>query len=251
MMIYIFCSIMLTACQQLPSQAGKTVQGKAFIHRVIEQRVDNDTLTVYIEGDGRPWRSRYKKAHNPSSKKPPLYPLMLKTSGSSLYLGRPCYFVEDDAHCSNEWWTEQRYSETVVSSMNAVLNSYSQHYKKLVFIGHSGGATLAVLLAARQAKTSAVITIAGNLDILAWTQYHGYSPLTGSLNPIDQTPLTANICQVHVIAAQDQVIQERWIRAYSQKQQGSKIFILTLKDSAHNDFAKNWQDITKAMQQCQ
>jgi hypothetical protein len=49
--------------------------------------------------------------------------------------------------------------------------------------GHSGGGALSVLLADRISGVRGLVTIAGNLDTEAWTQLHGYSPLSGSLNP--------------------------------------------------------------------
>ena len=36
-------------------------------------------------------------------------------------------------------------------------------------------------------NVAAVVTVGANLDIDAWTQYHGYLPLTGSLNPATST----------------------------------------------------------------
>jgi hypothetical protein len=44
---------------------------------------------------------------------------------------------------------------------------------------------VASLVAARRHDVVRLVTVAGNLDHLAWTTLHGVSPLTGSLNPAD------------------------------------------------------------------
>jgi alpha-beta hydrolase superfamily lysophospholipase len=49
---------------------------------------------------------------------------------------------------------------------------------------HSGGATIAVLAAQRGLPVAGIVAIAPNLDPQAWTTLHAYSPLDGSLNPV-------------------------------------------------------------------
>ena len=56
-------------------------------------------------------------------------------------------------------------------------------YQNLVIIGHSGGGTLAALLACEFPVTPTLITLAANLDIQRWAEIHSWSPLTGSQNP--------------------------------------------------------------------
>jgi hypothetical protein len=60
-----------------------------------------------------------------------------------------------------------------------------------------------MLIAAKLANTSRVVTLAGNLDIQAWAQHHAYSPLNGSLNPATQPALPATISQIHLIGDAD------------------------------------------------
>ncbi|NRB39695.1 MAG: hypothetical protein HRU20_14720 [Pseudomonadales bacterium] len=164
---WLITTLCLSACQQLPCDQGHVFQSSPFKHRIIHNHKTGHLLTVYIEGDGAPWRSRYVKADNPSPTYPLLLPIMLADKKPALYLGRPCYYVEDTA-CSSIWWTEQRYAESIVNSMSVALKSQSKNFQHLIFIGLSGGATLATLLAAKHAKTIGLITIAGNLDIERW-----------------------------------------------------------------------------------
>ena len=246
----------MAGCQQLPSNHGSVVTGLNFKHRIVKgayfhsPNKSANTLRIYIEGDGRPWTSRFQKAQDPSSKTPSLYPIMMADTQAALYLGRPCYFVTSDNACSPIWWTEKRYHQAIVNSMLIALQKNSTQFSRIIFIGHSGGATLAALLAPLEPRTAALITIAGNLDITHWAQYHAYSPLEGSINPIKQAPLAKQICQLHVIAANDAVIQASWIKNYMQLQTESQPFSLLLKKSSHNSYGTYWADIEKAITQC-
>jgi pimeloyl-ACP methyl ester carboxylesterase len=75
--------------------------------------------------------------------------------------------------------------------MASVINDQieSNSTKNIVLIGYSGGGALSILIAPKIKHLAGVITIAANLDTLAWTTLHGYEPLTDSLNPVDSEPL--------------------------------------------------------------
>ena len=51
--------------------------------------------------------------------------------------------------------------------------------REVTFVGYSGGGVLAVLIAERLDNVAGVITVGANLDTDAWTEHHGYLPLTG------------------------------------------------------------------------
>jgi pimeloyl-ACP methyl ester carboxylesterase len=70
---------------------------------------------------------------------------------------------------------------------NAIDRVRQPRHSEIVLIGHSGGGTLAALLESRVEGVVGVITVAANLDIDAWTEFHNYDPLVGSLNPIQQS----------------------------------------------------------------
>jgi len=63
-----------------------------------------------------------------------------------------------------------------------------------------------MLLADRFEQVTDVVTVAGNLDGTAWTNFHGYTPLYSSLNPSDQPPLDKGVRQWHWMGAKDTVI---------------------------------------------
>lgn len=185
------------------------LQGEGFTHIIYlnqPARQAPKQLHVYLEGDGDPWLNRRIIAPDPTPRDPLMLRLMSLDTSAALYLGRPCYHgLAAKEPCHPRLWTTHRYSPAVVDSMAAALQ-HSMAYQNtdtVVLIGHSGGGTLAMLLAPQLEKTQTVLTLAANLDTTAWTQHHNYSPLYGSLNPAQALPLPDHIRQIHLLAAQD------------------------------------------------
>ena len=146
-------------------------------------------LHVYSEGDGTPWVGNY-----PNTDPPPRNPLALHLAALDpadvAYVGRPCYFDRaEDRNCNPRYWTSHRYGEDVLQSMAAAIQSVRlERHGEILLIGHSGGGTIAVLLAPRVDGVVGVISIGANLDVAAWAGHHGYDPLAGSLDPARQPP---------------------------------------------------------------
>jgi pimeloyl-ACP methyl ester carboxylesterase len=167
--------------------------------------------------------------------------LMLLDPAPSLYLGRPCYHGLNKAQaCTPEMWTDKRYSEAVVASMSAALDRLSVDYQALVLLGHSGGGTLAMLLAERQQKTETVITVAANLDTARWATLHKQQPLTGSLNPATRPPLPPHIRQLHFAGAEDDNVPPLLVRDAIAQQHGA-----TFKVFPKQDHSCCWRDVWK------
>ncbi len=225
----------LTACQSLPPEQAfaKTyganlqyVNGAPYKHAVYvnppafaiqTEPQQARYLHVYIEGDANAFVNG-KVSVNPTPDNPLLLALMQQDQQPAVYLGRPCYFNPADDQCSPNVWTRHRYSKAVVNSMAAALESFSATYDGLVLIGHSGGGTLAALLAEKVPKTRMIVTLAGNLDTFSWAIEHNYQPLKESLNPNDRPPLPQHIIQIHYAGADDKVIDADWVQAYAEKQ---------------------------------
>jgi pimeloyl-ACP methyl ester carboxylesterase len=173
-------------------------------------------LHVYLEGDGTPWQSRHRIAADPTSRRPLMLRLMALDSAPSLYLGRPCYNGNAaEAPCRSWHWTFGRYSETVVEAMATALTRYLEDRgrERVVLLGHSGGGTLAMLLAERVPRTRMVVTLAANLDIDAWADAHGYTRLHDSLNPARRPALDARIAQLHLIGSDDKNVRPALLAA--------------------------------------
>lgn len=217
------CCAVLAACQpalmkslsKADDYRVRDVLGQPFLHRVVEKGVsaksDSAVLHVYIEGDGRPWVTPRQVALDPTPRELPVLALMTLDSEPSIYLGRPCYFRLVDSACDAQWWTHRRYAQEVVDSLNHVLDRYRGRYQALRLIGHSGGGSLAMLMASQRDDVDAVITLAANLNTQRWAQAHGYSELIGSLNPND-FPLPNSIRQLHFVGANDKVVPWQLVR---------------------------------------
>ena len=185
----------LSASQRIDAQAGaaglsrSVVAGRDFHHVIYANAPARSAaaaqrLIVYFDGDGRPWGSDGRQpAADPTTRKPLALQLLARTPAPGIYVSRPCYQELKDPSCDTALWTAARYSTAVVDSLVAAIERFPATPREIVLIGYSGGGVLATLAAERLAHVTAVVTLAANLDIDAWAQYHGYLPLTGSLNP--------------------------------------------------------------------
>jgi hypothetical protein len=218
----------LCACRDTTATATRAAEQAGLIPFVVQGTIYQHAtfasptpaagpLYVFIEGDGSPWsHNGTRVSDDPTPHHPLALALAAQTSGSILYLGRPCYFqARNDAACHPPAWTSERYSAQIVASMAAVINQYiaANHSRGVVLIGFSGGGVLAVLIAPL-VPVLAVVTIAANLDVDAWTRWHQYTPLTGSLNPATQPPLDAHVYQLHLVGDRDPVVPPRLSQRY-------------------------------------
>ncbi|WP_298720026.1 hypothetical protein [uncultured Oceanisphaera sp.] len=127
---------------------------------------------LYLEGDGHAWRSSGRPSFDPT----PHDPVALKlaaadTHASVLYLGRPCQYQVDIARgCHFSIWTERRFAE--IDDMEAALRQRIAADTDIILIGFSGGANIAVQLAARLPNVKGMVTVAGNLDTNSFTRFH-------------------------------------------------------------------------------
>ncbi len=181
-------------------------------------------LHIYLEGDGTPWVYRVIRTRDPTPRQPLMLQLMAQDSAAAAYVGRPCYngSYADDG-CSSELWTSARYSEKIVASMSGVIRQLieSTGAQSVRLFGHSGGGTLAMLIAERIQQVSHVVTLAGNLDIEGWVAHHRYTPLFGSLNPATQPPLRLGVKQWHFLGGDDSVIPVSLVKPFVNAQPNS------------------------------
>ena len=222
-------ALLLSGCANVPSpqQRQVTVSQLAASHNwqartiktqqfdLLSYRPKNITheteLTVYIEGDGLAWLNSRAISTDPT----PVNPVGLKLTlnhpeGNAVYLARPCQYVGGITarSCNKHQWSDSRFSEEVVTSINEALNALKAEFNatKLQLVGFSGGGAIAALLAARRDDVIKLITVAGNLDHQAWTSHHKISPLMGSLNPADYRQKLTKVKQIHFVGSDDKIM---------------------------------------------
>lgn len=215
------------------------------------QQTSSSILHVYLDGDGTPWLKKRWIARDPTARNPLILELMSIDTAPAVLLGRPCYYgLYASPACEPKFWTSHRYAQDVVSSMQEALTVYLKQHatiQKIRFIGYSGGGVLAVLLTPYFSQTQQVVTIAANLDIARWTSLHGYTALTGSLNPMQQANLAATIQQVHIAGELDTNVPVEIIQAYVNQKTQSEIVII--KGQGHCCWDKRWADILSTVLQ--
>jgi len=206
----------------------------------------NDHLAIFIEGDGTPWIKNKHIAKDPSPDNPLLLKFIKQYSGNLLYLGRPCYFNTHDPLCHFKYWTSHRYNEQVVKSMVLAVKETLKvkKYKRLTLVGHSGGGTLARLMACEFNIPVNLITLAANLDTNAWTKHHGWTPLFGSLNPVHDTKPCPNLNESHFHGDLDKVVPMHLNDKYFETHQINQIVV---ENQNHTDWSNFWPTLNQIL----
>ncbi|MCK5829951.1 MAG: dienelactone hydrolase family protein [Methylococcales bacterium] len=217
---------------------------RIYINKYAQQQVDNSVIHVYLDSDGTPWENHRWITDDPSPRNHLVLRMMKQDPVPAILLGRPCYLgFSQSTDCHDKYWTSHRYSHQVVSSMTQVLNAWiqSNQYSNIVLIGYSGGGTLAMLMAPAIKSVDTVLTIAANLDIVDWSQLHGYSPLFGSLNPADYS-LPKDIKQFHLFGGNDNVVPKKIVKKISKKNSQAE-FVLFTEYNHHCCWDNDWSGI--------
>lgn len=169
-----------------------------------------DDLTVYIEGDGAAWLSRTRLSDDPTPKTPMVLKLAdMDGAANVAYLARPGQYTgHRPPLCSCLYWSDKRFSREVVDGVNEAIDRLlaEARSERINLIGYSGGAAIAVLIAARRSDVLTLRTVAGNLDTEAVNRHHGVSPLDGSYNPIDAAEKLRYLPQRHFAGSKDTVV---------------------------------------------
>ncbi len=212
-----------------------------------QQPEPHDLLTIYFEGDGLAWLTRSQVSDDPT----PINPLGLKLAlrhpdAAVVYLARPCQYGQT-RNCDKQYWSSGRFAPEVISSYNQALDQLKQRYtvKSFQLIGYSGGGAIATLIAAKRTDVVRLVTVAGNLDHTAWTQFHHVSPLRKSLNPADFHKQLEHIPQLHFIGGQDKIIPPAVINSYAERfPRELRPEIRVVADADHQNFwEQRWREL--------
>jgi len=215
----------------------------------------DETLTVYIEGDGFAWVTRTQPSFDPTPINPMVLKMAFQDDGSNVaYLARPCQYTQliDDDVCDIDLWTDARFSEKVVASMNEGLDQLKTlaGVKYVRLMAFSGGGAIAVLVAARRNDVAAIVTVAGNLNPHLWVKKHGVSALGKSLDPMAVAKKVAAIPQVHFSGAKDKNISPEMADSFKQASGNPlSIQLITLPNFSHACcWAEQWPELLNRIQ---
>jgi len=227
----VLASLLMTACVggdprlrlgELSAAAGMTVAeipaGGFAITTARRLRAPGAAVRVYVEGDGYAWRDRNTPSADPTPRRATGLALAIADPGPNvIYLARPCqYSLDHSPACGEALWTDRRFSEDVIASLDEVLDRLlaPDPGPPLELVGYSGGGAVAALLAARRTGVSSLRTVAGNLDHVRLNRLHGVSPMSGSLNAADVAPVLATLPQIHYVGADDPIVAPEIAEAF-------------------------------------
>lgn len=210
---------------------------------VADERQASKVLQVYLEGDGAPWWGQRLPPLDPTPSTSVSLPLALgDTHDRVAYLGRPCQYLTTLARqsCPVEWWTSGRWSEPVIALTQQMLDRLLQASgaRELVLTGHSGGGTLALLVAARREDVRCVLTLASPLDLHAWAKVRGVEAPQHSLNPADELVLRTRMQTRHLQGAKDRVVPPESVGRYRDRLEPGQV--VTVPNLGHVQGWVNW-----------
>lgn len=209
--VLVILSLIISACTslQVPNNFKyQEVQTRTF-KLATWQKIKNpqSPYRIYIEGDGYAFNSAGKPSSNPTPRSQLVRDMAFGDYHDNvIYIARPCQFIQNEI-CSKRHWSTARFSPEVINSTAEVIKNIAGS-NEVTLIGYSGGAQVAGLVAVNkpQIKTKKLITVAGNLDHLVWSQYHKLPPLNESMNLEAYKAEYLKIPQVHFVGGKDDVI---------------------------------------------
>ena len=181
--------------QSVPSQAGGEL-----------------ALTIYIEGDGANWVLQMVPPRNPTPRRSIVASLATQDrSPFIMYLARPCQFIDisQNKGCDPSMWADKRFSSHVIQLSNDAIDKVLRDLPavQLNLVGHSGGGTLATLIASTRNDVRCLVTLASPLDISTWARSLSVAPLLLSKNPADPNVQLKNIRQTHFFVKTIRLLQ--------------------------------------------
>ena len=208
-----------------------------------------ENIRIYIEGDGRAWETKSRLSDDPTPSNPVALELAtVDQSDAVAYIARPGQFPDpDSAVCDPTYWSSRRFAPEVVEAFDKAIDILKKKsgavYVELV--GYSGGAALAVLVAARRSDVTSLRTIVGNLDPKALCAYHNVSQLDGSLDPIDAAQKVSRIPQHHFVGSMDKTVPSSIAESFVKKEGDINFRNITVVDGAthKNGWRERWKEL--------
>lgn len=197
------------------------------------QKITNPhgTYKIYIEGDGYAFNAQGQPSSDPTPRGTLVRELAFgDNSPNVIYLSRPCQYVKSKI-CSARHWSTARFAPEIINAEYEAIKQIVGN-QPVILIGFSGGAQVAGLIASAKPglNVKKIITIAGNLDHLAWTQYHHLPPLNESMNLESYRQQFQSIPQIHYVGTDDSVIPPELVSTFV----GSSGAVIKVKGASHN-----------------
>lgn len=197
------------------------------------QKVTNPAAPykIYIEGDGYAFNSYGRATQDPTPHGTLVRELAFgDKSPNVIYLARPCQYVKSPI-CSKRHWTTARFAPEIINTEYEAIKQIAGN-NPVILVGFSGGAQVSGLVATAKPglNVKKIITIAGNLDHLAWTQYHNLPPLNESMNLESYRKQFAKIPQIHYVGNDDKVMPPILVQEFV----GDNDLIVEVKEATHN-----------------
>ncbi len=140
-----------------------TPKMQLFVVRNSTSTEADQLLRIYIEGDGQAYISKGVVSGDPT----PVNPVGLNfaladTHAAVMYLGRPCQWGRGPECIDKNLWTTGRFTDEIAQAYT-VLVAQESRGRPVELVGYSGGAWVALQIAARLDNVVKVTTVAGNL----------------------------------------------------------------------------------------
>jgi len=270
--LFVLVIVLLSGCQTIPTlkERSHTAEQLILSAQMYKLRVksgnfqffgsyrfsgNSKSLRVYIEGDGLAWITRRQLSQNPT----PVNPVALKLASSDnhqniVWLARPCQY-QVTGSCDSRYWSHHRFAADVIDDYQSLLDQLKKQSgaTSLELVGFSGGAAIAVLVAAVRDDVRMIMTVAGNLDHQQLHQIHRVSQLNGSLNPADIIPKVQHIPQVHFAGSEDRVIPAEISRTFTdrinQLSNTNNAKVITVQNAGHtHGWVEQWPLLLKKLE---
>jgi hypothetical protein len=213
-------------------------------------------LTIYLEGDGLAWLSLTEPSLDPTPRLATGLALaVVDPAPNVVYLARPCQFTPMalNPQCDIPYWTGKRFAPEVVASVAQAVAQFAARApgQAINLVGYSGGAALAVMVAAQRRDVASIRTVAGNLDDEFINRLHHVSAMPQSENPIDFAPRVAAIPQIHFSSANDSVVPPEVARRFVDAVGSRCARVEVVPDLSHDgDWSRVWPALLAAVPSC-